>query len=262
MKEIDKIFEINESTVVKKIIAFIKEQYEKARAEKAIVGLSGGIDSSVVATLTTKALGSNNVIALLLPSAYTSQNDIDDAKKIVNMLQVSMHYVNITNIVNAFKATLKVEDRIVLGNIMARIRMTILYSFANKFNGIVIGTGNKTELLVGYFTKYGDGGVDILPIGDLYKTDVRRIAVYLGIPKQIILKPPTAGLWPGQTDEGELGITYDLLDRILAALIELKMDKKAISHVLNIDLKTIEKVEKMVRLSEHKRNPPPVAKIR
>ncbi|MGQ4913155.1 MAG: NAD+ synthase [Candidatus Asgardarchaeia archaeon] len=262
MNTIDKIFEIDKKKTVEKITHFIRTYFNMAGVSKAIVGLSGGVDSSLTAMLTINALGKDKIIGLILPSNITPRRDIEDAKMMAEWLGINYHQIDITQIVEDFKKALNTSDKITIGNVMARTRMILLYGFANQYNGIVLGTGNKTELLVGYFTKYGDGGVDILPIGDLYKTDVWNLAKYLDVPERIVKKTPSAGLWPGQTDEGELGLSYSLLDKILAGLVELKLDKKQISELLNTDIKIIEKVEQLIKQSEHKRNPPPIAKVR
>ncbi|MEW5760546.1 MAG: NAD(+) synthase, partial [Candidatus Thermoplasmatota archaeon] len=147
-----------------------------------------------------------------------------------------------------------------IGNLKARIRMLLLYAYANSKNLIVVGTGNKTELLCGYFTKFGDGGADILPIGDLYKTQVREMARFLEIPEKIINKVPSAGLWKGQTDEDELGIKYEKLDKILYG-IELGLDKNEISNKVELPIKEVERIMNMVELTKHKRKFPLIPKI-
>lgn len=257
----DELLQLDLDITKEKITTALSDYFEKYKIEKGIIGLSGGVDSSLVATLLTESIGRENVKGLILPSETTSEQDINDAILIAKKLKIDFELINITPLVYPFKEILLVKDKIALGNIMARVRMIVLYNEARAHKGIVVGTGNKTELYVGYFTKYGDGGVDILPIGDLYKTQVWAMAEKVGVPQKIIEKAPTAGLWKGQTDEDELGIRYRLLDRILIRLIDYKMKPKEISEELGIDLATVENVESMVKNSEHKRRLPYIIKL-
>ena len=226
----------------KKIEAFISRSAKKAGAKGIVLGLSGGIDSSVVATLAARALGPENVLGIMMPSSVNQPQDIEDAKLVATKLGIKTKTISIQPMLDAFSSQLKPEKRAV-ANLMARIRMCVLYYHANTRNYLVAGTGNKSEISIGYFTKCGDGGCDILPIGELYKTQVRQLAKSMGIPKVIIDKVPTAGLWPGQTDEGEIGMTYEELDK---ALMGRRKDSR---------------VTKMVASSQHKREPPEVCKI-
>lgn len=226
----------------KAICRFISEKVKKAGAKGAVVGLSGGVDSAVVAALASRALGGDNVIGIMMPSQTNSQADIDDAKLVAGKLGIKTIMVPIRPMVDAFQENLP-QDKKAIGNLTARVRMSILYYYANHLNYLVAGTGNKSEISIGYFTKYGDGGSDLLPIGDLYKTQVKGLAAFLGIPKKVIDRVPTAGLWPGQTDEGEIGMSYADLDSALAG--------KSLSL----------KVHKMVASTEHKRKPPEVCKL-
>ncbi len=254
------MLEINEKETVKIIINFIKEYTEKAGINRVVIGLSGGIDSSVVAKLATMALGNENVYALFLPDISTPLEDFEHSRLIAKLLNISYKVIDLSPLIHTIVNICGGMNEIVLGNVKARLRMILLYQFANARKALVCGTSNKTELLVGYFTKYGDGASDFLPIGDLYKTQVYKIAKYLEIPEEIIKKPPTAGLWKGQTDEGELGITYDKLDLILYG-IERGMDIKKISNLSGIDEKEVRRIYEMVSKTEHKRRLPPIAKI-
>ncbi len=252
------------SAVEKEIVGFIRGCVEEAGATGVVIGLSGGVDSSTVAYLSVRALGSDRVFALILPSTTTAKQDIEDAKRIAESLGISYEVVEITPIEEAFaKACPRFDEAnlIAVGNLKPRIRMMALYYYANLINRIVAGTSNKSELLVGYFTKYGDGGVDILPIGDLYKTQVRWLAEHLGVPKDIVWKTPTAGLWVGQTDEDELGIKYEELDVVLYGLIELSMKPEEVARKSGIPLSKVNRVVEMVRSSEHKRRTPPVVEV-
>jgi len=238
--------------IKQKIIDFIKTQ---AGNKPVVLGLSGGLDSSVVAYLTTEALGAGKVHGLILPSSTNTEEDLGLAKKIAKHLDIEYSVFNIQPILKSYTETLDFKpNKQTLGNLKARIRMTLLYTKANEINGLVLGTGNKTEIMTGYFTKHGDGGADLLPIGDLYKTEERELAKYLGIPQKIIDRPPTAGLWEGQTDEGELGITYDKLDKILIAIENNEsLDK--------FDDNDIKLVQSLIKNSEHKRKMIPICKL-
>jgi len=202
---------MNYEDAIEQICDQLKEFMEDAGAKKAVVGLSGGIDSSVIAYLCVKALGEENVVGISMP--YDKQ-DQSDALLVAEKLGIPCNIVNILPMVSSFPDHLQ-RDKLQKGNIMARVRMTVLYAYANTLGGLVIGTTNKTEAMIGYYTKWGDGAVDVEPIAELYKTDVWEVGKILGVPKCIINKAPSAGLWEDQTDEGELGMTYKELDKIL-----------------------------------------------
>lgn len=246
-----------------KIVAFIRHKVAESDASGAVIGLSGGIDSTLTAYLTVEALGSENVMGLLLPEkGLTSERDIDDALEVVKILGIRHEIIEISPVLNSFSKAISYYDKTALsanGNLKARTRMCILYYHANLLRRMVVGTGNKTELLLGYFTKYGDGGVDIEPLGGLYKTQVRGIARYMGIPSRIIDKTPTAGLWKGQTDEGELGVTYETADRILTMLVDEKKSAAAVKKVFPPDY--VDRLVALMRANEHKRNPPESCEI-
>ena len=250
--------------IVNKITKFIKEKVEEAKANGVVVGLSGGIDSSVTAYLCVKALGKDKVLGLIMPEKHTNPRDIEHAKMVAEKLGIKYIISDITDILKAFGAggyvPTKEFDKIADGNLKARIRMCLLYYFANKYNLLVAGTSNKSEIYVGYGTKHGDIACDIRPIGNLFKTEVRELAKYLGVPKEIIENPPSAGLWEGQTDEGELGIKYETLDEILK-LYEKGKTPEEIHKETNIPLETIEYVFDLIKKNEHKRTLPPTPEI-
>ncbi len=223
----------------KTIVAGIKEYIGD---NNVIIGISGGIDSALVAALCVKALGRDKVLGIMLP--YGDQSDIEDSISLVEALGFSCKKINIKTHVDAFDLG---GDDWIKGNIMARVRMAVLYSYANLINGRVIGTTNKSEMAIGYFTKYGDGACDLEPIADLYKTEVWRMSELFNIPKRIICKKPSAGLCAGQTDEGDFGFTYIELDAYLQGE--------------EIDPFKAAKIQKMIDNSEHKRKMPPIINV-
>ncbi len=249
---------INYPSIKDKIVAFISSKVREADATGAVIGLSGGIDSTLTAYLAVEALGSENVLGLLLPeNGITSQQDIADAMEVVEILGIGHKVIEISPVLHSFSKIIPDFDKTALpakGNLKARTRMCILYYHANLMHRMVIGTGNRTELLLGYFTKYGDGGVDIEPIGSLYKTQVRGLARFMEIPARIIDKTPTAGLWKGQTDEGELGVTYEIADRILFMLVDEKQDVSAVKKLYPSG--QVDRLVSLMRANEHKKMPP------
>ena len=243
------------------IESFIAGSVRATGRAGVVLGLSGGVDSALVAKLCVDALGSERVLALAMPDGKGGK-DQKDARRFAKELGIGFQIVEIAPIVGAMERRLNVfrEDPVARGNLRARARMAVLYYVANVENRVVMGTGNKSEIAVAYFTKWGDGGADFLPIGDLYKTQVREMARHLGIPEAIVSKTPTAGLWPGQTDEGELGISYEELDRILLG-IELQFEAEAIAEKAGVPLDRVRHVEGLVAASVHKRKMPLIPKL-
>jgi len=240
---------------IERITSFIRENVEKAGADGVVIGISGGIDSATTAHLAARALGKEKVLGLIMP--YYENSDVEDAKLVCENLGIEYKVVSVKPIVDSFVAQLGFQpDKRSLGNIMARTRMVLLYAHANQLNRLVLGTSNRSEFLTGYFTKWGDGASDYAPLINLYKTEVWEVAKLLGVPERIIEKKPTAGLWEGQTDEDELGISYRLLDEILWRLVDLKMPKDRIAEELGIGVEKVEYVEGLVKQSEHKRRLP------
>jgi len=235
-----------------RISKWIRERVKDAGAKGVVLGMSGGLDSSVTAVLCKKAFP-DTTLGLILP-CFSSKEDVEHAKMVAKKFAIETKETDISDIFKFFLNALEEReyDRnvneeidIAVANLKPRIRMICLYYFANKLNYLVVGTGNKSELAVGYFTKYGDGAVDILPLGDLLKTEERKLAEWLDIPKEIIKKVPSAGLWAGQTDESEIGMSYDALDRILLAMES--------GDFSSCDPELVEKVKQMMEASRHKR---------
>lgn len=227
-----------------RISDWITSAVREAGMKGAVVGLSGGVDSAVTAALCVKALGKDTVLGVIMP-CESGMRDEEDARYVAVKFGMATSTVRLDRPFHALSEELDGPTGLARANLKPRIRMAVLYHFANAMSYMVVGTGNRTELMVGYFTKYGDGGVDILPLGGLYKTQVRELARELGVPEEIIKKPPSAGLWEGQTDEDELGISYEELDRALQALESGQRD--------GIAPETMARVKGMVGGSAHKR---------
>ena len=243
---------------------FIRDAIQGSGSKGLIVGLSGGIDSSVTVTLCVKAVGPDKVLGLLMPDAgVTPQEDIEDAKSLASSLKIETCTVPIDGIVECFKESLPLKsvDRVTEGNVSARTRMVLCYFFANALNRLVVGTGDRSENLIGYFTKYGDGGVDLLPLGHLYKTQVRALAVHLGIPEKIIAKPSSPRLWPGHKATDEIPVDYDVLDIILHGLIDLGMNPGEVASDLDVSVGLVEEVLERFETSKHKRDCPPMPNL-
>ena len=234
------------------ISRWIKKQVDEAGVSGVVLGLSGGIDSAVVACLAKKALG-DNVLGLIMP-CESNPEDERQSRQLAERFNIKTEKIDLTPIYESFLETIPSGNRLAEANLKPRLRMLTLYYFANNLNYLVAGTGNKTEICIGYFTKYGDGGVDILPLGNLLKSGVRKLAEELGIPETIITRAPSAGLWEGQTDEAEIGITYEELDKAITA-IETG-DKKGVAP------EVITKVENLINSSTHKRTEIAIFKVR
>jgi NAD+ synthase len=243
---------------IERIANFIKDYVHNSGCENVVIGLSGGIDSSISATLAVKALGKGHVYGVMLPWKNSSPASYNDALELA--LQLGIHYerIEITPMVEAyFIKYQKDANNLRMGNWMARTRMCVLYDLSARYNALVVGTSNRTELLVGYFTQHGDGACAFEPIGHLYKTEVWLMAELLNIPAKIIQKTPTADLWDNQTDEGELGLEYKQLDIILCALTEEGVSQQMLIKS-GIPEAKISRVLELMRKSEFKRNLPPL----
>jgi len=255
---------IEPTQAIEVIVGFIRAQMAQTGFSRLVVGLSGGVDSATVAFLAARAIGPDNLLAVRMPYRTSSDSSETDALRVVEALGCRTERVEITAMVEPMLALVEDGDAASLnvrrGNVMARQRMIVLYDRSAAFDALVIGTSNKTEALLGYGTLHGDMAAALAPIGDLYKTQLRAIASELGVPQQILDKPPSADLWPGQTDEDELGRSYDLLDRALFALVDRRWSVDR-CVAAGLDRTLVEWVAGRVARMEFKRQPPPVAKL-
>ena len=252
--------EINTSTVRKILVDFIRDEVTNTGFQKGVIGLSGGVDSSLAAFLAAEALGKQNIIGVIMPYRTSSPDSITDAQSVAAMLNIHSEVVDITPMVDAYLERASNADNVRRGNVAARQRMIVLYDISSRERALVIGTSNKTEILLGYGTLFGDTACAINPLGDLYKTQVWELASAIGVPKPIVEKKPSADLWTGQTDEGELGFSYKLVDRLLFAMVDQQKTTEELLE-MGFEKNFIIKVQELVRRNHFKRRPPLVAKI-
>lgn len=236
------------NNTVDKIVQWLKDELVATKTEGFVIGISGGLDSSVCAALLKKA--TENCLGLILP-IESDVRDIDDASEIASLINLRTEYIDLTPVYQHLVKFLPGNNFVAKGNVKARLRMVVIYYYANLNNYLVCGTGNKTEFSLGYFTKYGDGACDVLPLGDLYKHEVRVLARTLGIPQKIIEKVPSAGLWEGQTDEGEIGCSYDDMDRVLREIEKGQIEGDV-----------AQKLKSMMEQSDHKRKLPKICYLK
>ena len=242
------------------LTGFVQTEITRAGFSRAVVGLSGGVDSSLSCYLASEALGPENVLAVRMPYETSSPESLEHAQLVIDELGVNSLTIPITDMVEPLFVRYPESDHIRRGNVMARARMIILYDQSQAFKGLVVGTGNKTEILLGYTTQYGDSACALNPLGDLYKTQVRQLARALELPEVIIEKPPTADLWVGQTDEGELGFTYAEVDQLLYLLVDERYSPDDCIEA-GFPEPFVKVVIGLVRKNHFKRVMPPVAKL-
>ena len=250
-----------DAEVARRVIGeFIRGQLRQAGFERAVLGLSGGIDSALVAYLTAEAIGADKLLCVLMPYRTSSDASRTDAQEVVRRLGAASELVDISPMVDGFFASQPDATPLRRGNFMARQRMAVLYDRSVTWGGLVVGTGNKTESLIGYTTLFGDNACAFNPIGDLYKSQVRQIAAVIGVPEPIIRKAPSADLWPGQTDETEAGFSYPVLDRLLFWRIDKRRSVEEMAE-LGFAPEMVDRVDRMIATSEFKRQVPPIAKL-
>jgi NAD+ synthase len=260
MSENQNPLHINTDLARKIIVGFIETEITRAGFSRAVLGLSGGVDSALSCLLAAEALGPENVLALRMPYKSSSPESLEHAQLIIDQSGVQELSIPITDMVDAYLQKFPDAGKIRSGNVMARVRMTILYDQSAAFNGLVVGTGNKTEILLGYTTLYGDSACAINPIGDLYKTQVRQLAYAVGVPEVILTKPPSADLWAGQTDEEELGFTYAKVDQLLYLLVDQRHSQEE-CVAAGFERDFVESVLERIRRTQFKRVLPPIAKL-
>jgi NAD+ synthase len=251
---------INTDTVRKILTGFIQSEITRAGFSRAVVNLSGGLDSTVSCYLAVEAMGAENVLALRLPYKSSSSDSLEHAQMVIDALGVQSITIPITDMADGLIQQFPDMSRVRQGNIMARMRMIVLYDQSEVFRGLAVGTGNKTEILLGYTTLYGDSACAINPLGDLYKTQVRQLARGLGIPQVIVDKPPTADLWLGQTDEGELGFTYEEVDQLLYLFVDQRYRPEECVQAGFVE-SFVRAVMERIRRNHFKRLMPPIAKL-
>ena len=253
--------DLNLKEVHSELVEFLRESFKKAGFSKAVLGLSGGIDSALVAYLLRDALGKENVLAIMMPYKSSNPDSLNHAKLVIKDLGINSKTIEITDMIDAYFKNEEEATSLRMGNKMARERMSILFDYSSKENALVVGTSNKTEIYLGYSTQFGDSACALNPIGDLYKTNIWDLSRYLKIPNELIEKKPSADLWEGQTDEQEMGLTYKEADQVLYRMLE---ENKTVEEVLaegfNKDL--VDNIVKRMNRSEYKRRMPLIAKIK
>lgn len=240
------------------VIAYIRERMTDSGADGVVIGMSGGVDSTLTTALAVEAVGSDNVLGLALPFKKTDSQRTNEAETIADGLGIDFQKPSVRPILDLFEDVVAPKiapngDRRTIGNVVARLRMICLYYAANAGNRIVVGTTNRSELLLGYFTKYGDGAADLYPIGDLYKTEVRDLADYIGLPRRIVYKDPTAGLWTGQSDQEDLGAPYEVIDPVLRSLVDRNHSIGVTRKRLDLRRETVEDIAVQYYDTVHKR---------
>lgn len=259
MEKGDKLY-LNLEKIEEILVNFVKEEVEKVGFKKVVLGLSGGIDSAIVAYIAAKALGPENVMGIMMPYKLSSRESVEHAELVVKDLGIKSKKIEITTMLDAYFSLEPEISKLRMGNKMARERMSILFDYSAKEGALVLGTSNKTEILLGYSTQFGDSASAINPIGDLFKTHIWALSRHMGVPKELIEKKPSADLWEGQTDEGELGFSYLFADEVLYRMID---ERKSLEEIVKegYSEEVVEKIEKKIKFSQYKRKLPVIAKI-
>src|SRR5947209_486927 len=260
---VEKRLALDPQTAISRIVDFVRTSFTSSRCAGIVVGLSGGIDSALTATLCVKAVGPEKVTGVFMFEERMRDGvDARHAREIANNLRIRTVDLTLDPLIRRFSETfpVKIEHQVARGNLKARMRMMSLYFMANAKNLLVAGTGDRSEDLIGYFTKYGDGGVDFLPIAHLYKTQVKIVGLHLGLPSQILNKPSSPNLWEGHKATDEIPLDYNILDLALVSLFDLKMQPKEASMVLEIDKEKLEEIVRLYNASAHKRTYPPMVR--
>jgi NAD+ synthase len=260
VEPVDVDLSINAELVTEILCRFIRNEIQRAGFRRAVVGLSGGIDSSVVTCLSARALGPDNVLAVTMPYKTSSEATRRDAQAVIQQLGVRTIDLPITAQIDAYFAQFPDASQLRLANKCARERMTLLYDQSAAFQALVAGTSNKSELLLGYGTQFGDMASAVNPVGDLYKTQLYQLAAHLGVPEPILQKPPTGDLWVGQTDEGELGFTYAEVDRLLVLMVDRRWRRSELIRA-GFAAEFVDRVATVVRRNHYKRRMPVIAKL-
>lgn len=252
--------DIQPDLVERMLVSFLREELDSAGFSRAIVGLSGGIDSAVSAALCARAFGPEETLCVLMPYRTSNPDSEAHARLVADALGTPTRLVDISSMADGYIAQESVDAPMRRGNVMARCRMVVLYDLSVEWNGLVIGTSNKTEMLLGYSTQWGDSAHAVNPLGDLYKHQVVQLARHLGVPSEVIDKPPSADLFEGQTDEDELGFTYDEADRLLYRMVDLRHGERELIAA-GFAEELVAKVARRVVQNQYKRLPPPIAKL-
>ncbi len=251
---------LNTEIVNNILVRFIKDETTNAGFSKAVIGVSGGVDSAVSAMLAAQALGKENVLGAILPYRTSNPKSIEDANSVISSTGIRSELIDITKMVDAYCSENKVTDSLRIGNVIARMRMIILYDLSAREKALVIGTSNKSEILVGYGTQHGDLASAINPLGDLYKSQVWQLATTIGVPKSVIEKTPSADLWEGQTDEDDIGVKYSELDALLYEMVDERRSDEELEK-LGFNSLSIKKIRGLIQKNQFKRRPPVIAKV-
>jgi len=264
MRLTPEVLKIDPAQIESRVTGFVRDYVTQMGALGVVLGISGGIDSATASAVCAKAIGGTRVLGLNMPEAETwNETEIKDAQLVAKMFGIDLVTIDISDMIRTFSQKVPVfdtKDRLANGNAKARMRMVVLYYYANRMRRLVVGSSDKSEVMLGYFTKWGDNSTDILPLGDLYKTQVRQLAAHLTLPSRLVEKPPTPNLWRGQTAKDELGLDYDLLDLVLYGL-EHFMDVEEIAQDLDLPIEIVKGIEARWLGSEHKRRAPLTVKL-